>query len=227
MFVDKLPTWSRAPSFPGFLGVWIWLWGLSVSSEICLILRGFWLPVVPRQTCLPLPSWEGRGEPSAWELMKVSARPGMQLWEPEREWWRETKSSCHKLACHHVPGASVTPASSSLPTSASASTSRASALAGRLGRAPLLASSHRCGGEPLWSALPAPRVASQALPSLCLSNQSSQFARAQFFIVFFTPTGQAAPAWLSGFCFLVDLVWSPLKGVFCLGLQEALSMISR
>lgn len=102
-------------------------------------------------------------------------------------------------------------------------------LAGRLERAPLLASSLCCGGEPLWSALPAPRVASLALPSLCLSNQSSQFARAQFFIVFFffTPTGQVAPAWLSGFCFLVDLVWSPLRGVFCLSLQGAfLSMIS-
>lgn len=85
----------------------------TVSSEICLILASCGSQAdLPAFTLVGgegvglLLFVPGRGEPSAWELMKVSARPGMQLWEPEREWWRETKSSCHKLACHHVPGGS-------------------------------------------------------------------------------------------------------------------------
>lgn len=95
----------------------------TVSSEICLVLRGFWLPVVPRQTCLPLPSWGGGGRAASLCAREGRAkRLGVDEGKcktrnatlaTEREWWRETKSPCHKLARHHVPGAPVTPASSS------------------------------------------------------------------------------------------------------------------
>lgn len=102
MFVDKAAY--------VFLSSWVFgSVGLApgpAHSEICLILRGFWLPVVLRLACLPLPLWEkrgvelllfvpGRGEPRTWELTEVSGRPGMPLWELEREWWRETKFLSH------------------------------------------------------------------------------------------------------------------------------------
>lgn len=45
-----------------------------------------------------------------------------------------------------------------------------------------------------------PELSPRSSPSPCFSNQSSQFAGAQFLIVSL-PTGQAALAWLSGFCF--------------------------
>lgn len=53
-------------------------------------------------------------------------------------------------------------------------------------------------------------------PSPCLSNQSSQFAGAQFLIVFSSATGQAALAWLSGFGFFSGpsqhSTWGVLSG---------------
>lgn len=126
MFVDKLPTYPRAsflsPRVFGSLGLPLetCLFGDLPDSKRILVSCGSQAGL---PACLPaitlvgeegvelLLFVPGRGDVRALELMEVSVRPRMQLWE----WWRETKSSGHILACHQVLCVSVTTASS-LPT---------------------------------------------------------------------------------------------------------------
>lgn len=88
---------------PGYLGVGGWHYR-TATPEICLTLRGFWLPRT-------LPASVGGEEAVGpllfvWERARAVAKagvgPGVPLWEPEREGQRETTLSCDTLTCHSL-----------------------------------------------------------------------------------------------------------------------------
>lgn len=125
-------------------------------------------------------------------MAKVSVGSGMHLWEGGAEGDQVFLSLI--VFGHLLPPA---------PSLSSASSFRALALASRLDRVP--AHGFAPLPPPVWnfSCLLCKLLVESPwpTPSPCLSNQSSQFAGAQFLIVFSSATGQAALAWLSGFGF--------------------------
>lgn len=152
---------------------------------------------------------ENRGKRRTREVAKVSVGSGMHLWEGGAEGDQVflSHTACHSLfLCifsRLLPLCLVPPPSEP-------------SLASRLDRAP----AHGFAPLPplVWNfsclLCKQPVESPWPSPSPCLSNQSSQFAGAQFLIVFSSATGQAALAWLSGFGFFSGPSQHSTWGVF-------------